>query len=145
MSLIGGCKDCNGVKILTLTRVRITIADSNTAFTGVASMVFLKAARVSMSVLSIVVIVEWDSTSPTAQGWEVVVIRDGGRQGIGNKTTTVGGRIVGHGAYMRPTYSILQGCPPLPETSRPTWWVDIELKWLSIGGPSVSGNEGGIA
>ena len=50
----------------------MTTADSKTAFTGIALVVFLKAVRVSMSVSSIAVVVERGSTfvnvPPTAQG-----------------------------------------------------------------------------
>ena len=73
---ISGCVNWNGTESLTLTRVRITTADSKTAFTGIALVVFLKVVRVSMSVLSIAVIVERDSTLggviPTAQGSKIV-------------------------------------------------------------------------
>jgi hypothetical protein len=47
---------------LTLTRVKIRITDSNTAFTGMISKVFLVAVRVSISAFKTEVVVEQDPT-----------------------------------------------------------------------------------
>ena len=107
----------------TLTRVRIPITDSNTAFTGVGWMVSLKAARVSMSALSLAVVTEWSSTlgvSPTAKGSEAAIVWGGGRWKSGARVRS---RIVGHEAHM--TYALPQGGPSQITS---TWWVDAELK-----------------
>lgn len=80
--------------------MRITITDSNTAFTGVASTMSLKAVRVSISAFSTAVVAERDPTSeyasPTAQASEMVMMWGSGRWGDGRRA--VGGRIVGRWA-----------------------------------------------
>ena len=95
---ISGCDDGNRVRRLTLTRVRMPITDSNTAFTGMDSMVSLKAVRVSMSAFSAAVVVSCCATfvgmSPTAQGPGMVMTRCSGRWG--SEDDTVGSWIVGH-------------------------------------------------
>ena len=97
---VGECKHRIRTGGRTLTRVRITITDSNTAFTGVASTMSLKAVRVSISAFSTAVVAERDPTSeyasPTAQASEVVMMWGSGRWGDGRRA--VGGRIVGRWA-----------------------------------------------
>ena len=63
-------------------RVRITIADSNAAFAGVVSIVFLATVRVSMPAFNTAIVVELGSGSgvapTTAQGSKVVMLRGRG-------------------------------------------------------------------
>ena len=65
------------------------IAGSNTTFTGVASIVSLRALRVSMPAFSTATVVKWCSAlggSPTAQGAQgskAVMVQDGGRWEVG--------------------------------------------------------------
>ena len=100
MTQVGECKHRIRTGGRTLTRVRITITDSNTAFTGVASTMSLKAVRVSISAFSTAVVAERDPTSeyasPTAQASEMVMMWGSGRWGDGRRA--VGGRIVGRWA-----------------------------------------------
>jgi len=74
---------------LTLTRVRITVTDSNTAFIGVASTMSLEMVRDFMSAVSIAAISERFSTSggvsPSAAGSEVIIVQCGGRRGFGEE------------------------------------------------------------
>ena len=62
----------------------MVIVDSNAAFAGVISTVFLEALRVSMLVFKTAVVVELDSGLgvglSTAQGSKVVILRGWGRR-----------------------------------------------------------------
>ena len=75
---ISECENGKTITRLTLTRVRMVIIDSKIAFMWVALRVSLKAVRVSMSVLSIIVDAEWSSVvegaSSTAQGSKVAIV-----------------------------------------------------------------------
>ena len=87
--------------MLTLTRVRITVIDSKTAFMGVGSSVSLKVVKISMSVLSIVAIAEWCSTAEgvlsIARDSKVDMVYEG-------EGKVVSSRIVGHAVHARATY-----------------------------------------
>jgi len=89
--------------MLTLTRVRITVIDSKTAFMGVGSSVSLKVVMIPMSVLSIVAIAEWCSTAEgvlsTARDSKVDMVYED--EGDGK---AVSSRIVGHFVHARATY-----------------------------------------
>ena len=69
---------------LTLTIVRIAMVDSNVAFAGMISTVFLAAMRASMLVFKTVVIAGLDSGSgvepSTAGGSKVVMLQGRGRR-----------------------------------------------------------------
>ena len=84
---MSGCKDGEGEKRLTLTRVRMTITDWITPLIGMAISVSLKAVRVSISLLSASVVADWgavlESRPPTAQGSEVAMVWADGRWGVG--------------------------------------------------------------
>jgi hypothetical protein len=80
-------KQGDRTRILTLTRVRIAITDSNTTFTGMISDVSLAAVRVSISAFNTAVVVERD---PTLGGSESAMMQDVGRWGVEDGGWTVG-------------------------------------------------------
>ena len=88
-------KQGDRTRSLTLTRLRITITDSNTVFTGMISKVSLAAVRVSILAFNTAAVAERD---PTLGGSKSAMIQYGGRWG------RVGSRIVGHGAHTWSTY-----------------------------------------
>ena len=111
--------------ILTLTRVRMPITDSNIAFTGIDSTISLKVVRVSISAFSTAVVVSCCASfvgmSPTAQGPGVAMMQCGGRWGI--EDGTVGSWIVGHEA--RVTSNVLPEDRPSQITS--AQWINTGL------------------
>ena len=89
----------------TLTKHRIPMTDSKTAFMGTISNVPLAAARVLISASNAAVVTGWDFTSGTvsltAQGLEADMIQGGGQWRVVGKR--VSSRIVGNGAHAWPT------------------------------------------
>ena len=126
-SPISGCKKRNRTGTLTLTRVRIAIADSNAVFTGVISTVLLAAVRISISALDTAAVAELDSesraTPPTARDWNVSMMWSCGgwnRRGGGLRTSSWA------------CYLHMSGCyGPL---GMAPWWADTEwMCFISIG------------
>lgn len=76
-------------KTLTLTRAKILITDSNTAFTEAISTTSLAALRALISAFNAAHVAERAPTSgrvsPAAQGSKVVMIQSGGEMGVGKR------------------------------------------------------------
>jgi len=111
---------------LTLTRAKILITDSNTAFTETISTTSLAAPRALISAFNAAHVAERAPTSgrvsPAAQGSNVVMIQSGGEMGGGEET--VGSLTIGHSTHMTQILRMLSA-NSLREGRRP--WPRITL------------------
>ena len=110
--------------------------DSNTAFTGVISTVFLAVARDSISAFNTAVVAGLKIAASTVQGSEAAMIRGYGgrcRWWVRTNGWTCCFRVPAH--LGRPVTAWQDG----PLDMKPPWWVDAEPTCLHINGSTGPG------